>query len=130
MWRSVRIKSFRARRRLDQPVGRRKHGNGIGRRRIVADPRQVAERAAADRDRDAVGPQAADQCIDGGGSIIVEAIFGIPGMGLVGYKAIVARDYTLLMAQNFLIAVLVMVGFLLSDILYVLVDPRISYEGK
>jgi peptide/nickel transport system permease protein len=63
-----------------------------------------------------------------GGSVIVEQIFGIPGMGRVGYEALIARDYTLLMADFTLVAVLVMVGFLVSDILYVAADPRIKFD--
>src|SRR5204862_8132374 len=46
-----------------------------------------------------------------GGSVIIEAIFGIPGMGNVGYKALLARDYTVLMADLILVSILVMIGF-------------------
>lgn len=65
-----------------------------------------------------------------GGSVIVEAIFGVPGMGLVAYRALIARDYTLLMADITIVAVLVMIGFLISDLLYLFADPRISFEQK
>lgn len=65
-----------------------------------------------------------------GGSVIIESIFGVPGMGYVGYKALMARDYTVLMADLSLVAVLVMIGFLISDFLYVAADPRISFESK
>jgi peptide/nickel transport system permease protein len=65
-----------------------------------------------------------------GGSVIVEAIFGVPGMGYVAYKALIARDYTLLMADITIVAVLVMIGFLVSDMLYLFADPRISFEQK
>ena len=64
-----------------------------------------------------------------GGSVIIEAIFGIPGMGYVGYKALLARDYTVLMADLTLVAILVMAGFLISDLLYKLADPRIDFEA-
>ena len=63
-----------------------------------------------------------------GGSVIIEAIFGIPGMGRVAYQALIARDYTLLMADITIVAVLVMVGFLISDLLYKVADPRIRLE--
>jgi peptide/nickel transport system permease protein len=63
-----------------------------------------------------------------GGSVIIEAIFGVPGMGFVAYKALLARDYTVLMADVTLVAVLVMIGFLISDLLYLVADPRISFE--
>jgi peptide/nickel transport system permease protein len=65
-----------------------------------------------------------------GGSVIIEAIFGIPGMGYVGYKALIARDYTVLMADLMLVAVMVMAGFLLSDLLYKFADPRISFDNE
>ena len=63
------------------------------------------------------------------GSVVIEAIFGIPGMGYVGYKALLARDYTMLMADLTLVSVLVMAGFLLSDLLYKIADPRIRLEA-
>jgi peptide/nickel transport system permease protein len=63
-----------------------------------------------------------------GGSLIIETIFGIPGMGWLSYNAVLQRDYTVLMANFTLSAVLTLLGILLSDILYVLVDPRISFE--
>lgn len=62
-----------------------------------------------------------------GGSVIIESIFGVPGMGNLGYQALLSRDYTILMALNTIVAVLVMIGFLLSDILYVVADPRIKF---
>lgn len=64
-----------------------------------------------------------------GGSVIVETIFSIPGMGELSYMALVARDYPMIMAIFTLSAVLTLVGILLSDILYSIVDPRIAY-GK
>ncbi|MCZ7646364.1 MAG: ABC transporter permease [Planctomycetota bacterium] len=63
-----------------------------------------------------------------GGSVIIETIFGIPGMGYLGYNAVLTRDYTVLMALFTASAVLTLLGILVSDILYVLVDPRISFE--
>jgi peptide/nickel transport system permease protein len=63
-----------------------------------------------------------------GGSFIIESIFSIPGMGLLGYKALLTRDFTVLMADFTIGAILVMLGILVSDILYVIVDPRIAFE--
>jgi peptide/nickel transport system permease protein len=60
-----------------------------------------------------------------GGSVIIESIFSWPGMGRMAYEAIMARDYPVILTLNFLSAVLVLVGTLVSDILYMLVDPRI-----
>jgi peptide/nickel transport system permease protein len=64
-----------------------------------------------------------------GGSVIVETIFSIPGMGELSYMALVSRDYPMIMAIFTLSAVLTLVGILFSDILYSVVDPRIAY-GK
>jgi peptide/nickel transport system permease protein len=60
-----------------------------------------------------------------GGSVIFETIFAWPGIGRLGYEAILARDYPVVIALNFLAAVLTLVGTLLSDLLYMVVDPRI-----
>lgn len=64
-----------------------------------------------------------------GGSVIVERLFGIPGMGGLMFQAILARDYSLIMGISTFAAVLTMAGLLITDVLYVVVDPRISY-GK
>jgi peptide/nickel transport system permease protein len=60
-----------------------------------------------------------------GGSVIIESIFSWPGMGRMAYEAILARDYPVILTLNFITAVLVLVGTLISDILYMVVDPRI-----
>lgn len=64
-----------------------------------------------------------------GGSVIIEFIFTINGMGKLSIDAILSRDYNMVMAFTTLSAVLVLLGMLLSDILYTVVDPRISLEG-
>lgn len=60
-----------------------------------------------------------------GGSVIIESIFSWPGMGRMAYEAILARDYPIILTVNFISAVLVLIGTFVSDILYVVVDPRI-----
>ncbi|MGH7146143.1 MAG: ABC transporter permease [Planctomycetota bacterium] len=65
-----------------------------------------------------------------GGSVIIEAIFSIPGMGKLGYDAVVQKDYTVLMAVTTLSAILTMLGILLSDLLYAAVDPRIGFDAE
>jgi peptide/nickel transport system permease protein len=60
-----------------------------------------------------------------GGSVIFETIFAWPGIGRLGYEAILARDYPVVIALNFIAALLTVIGTLLSDVLYMLVDPRI-----
>lgn len=60
-----------------------------------------------------------------GGSVIIESIFSWPGMGRMAYEAILARDYPVILTVNFISAILVLAGTFLSDLLYMIVDPRI-----
>ena len=60
-----------------------------------------------------------------GGSVIFESIFAIPGMGQLFYGAVMARDYPLVMGELVIGALLTLVGNLLADVGYALVDPRI-----
>lgn len=62
------------------------------------------------------------------GAIITETIFVWPGIGKIGYEAILNRDYTLVMGFNIFMAVLTLLGNLLSDILYAVIDPRIKFN--
>jgi len=63
-----------------------------------------------------------------GGSVIVEYIFSINGMGKLGFDAILARDYPVIMAITTFSAFLTLLGILVSDILYSVVDPRVSHK--
>jgi microcin C transport system permease protein len=63
-----------------------------------------------------------------GGSIVIEQVFNLDGMGLLGYQSILSRDYNVIMALIFIQAVISMIGRLISDITYVAVDPRIDFE--
>ena len=63
-----------------------------------------------------------------GGSVIIESIFSIPGMGQLGFEAVLSRDYPVIMAITTISSLLTLVGLLLSDILYAVVDPRIKLE--
>ena len=63
-----------------------------------------------------------------GGSVIVEMVFSIPGMGLYAFEGMIKRDYNVVMATTTFSAMLTMAGFLVSDVLYAIVDPRISYD--
>jgi peptide/nickel transport system permease protein len=60
-----------------------------------------------------------------GGSVIIESIFSWPGIGRMAYDAILARDYPIILSINFISAVLVLIGTFISDVLYMVVDPRI-----
>ncbi len=63
-----------------------------------------------------------------GGSVVIEVIFGIPGMGLLVIESISVRDYNVVMAVLLISSVLTLVGMLLSDLSYALVDPRITFD--
>lgn len=63
-----------------------------------------------------------------GGSFIFETIFAWPGMGRLGYEAIMSYDYTTVMGVGVISTFLTLIGILLSDIAYAVVDPRIRYR--
>lgn len=63
-----------------------------------------------------------------GGSVIIETIFSWPGIGRVGFQAVLDRDYNVSMAIMLMSGLLTLIGYLLVDIAYVLVDPRIKYD--
>ena len=65
-----------------------------------------------------------------GGSVIIESIFSIPGIGQLGFEAVLSRDYPVIMAIATISAVLTLFGILIADLVYVLVDPRISFEAR
>ena len=63
-----------------------------------------------------------------GGSFIFETIFSYPGMGRLGFDAIMARDYPVLMGIGTIVALLTLLGNLCADLLYAAADPRIRYR--
>ncbi len=62
------------------------------------------------------------------GSVVIEQIFGLPGMGRYFVQGALNRDYTLVMGVVIVIGVLIVVFNLIVDIIYALIDPRIRYE--
>jgi microcin C transport system permease protein len=62
------------------------------------------------------------------GSIIIESVFNLPGMGLLMIEALQSRDYNVLMGVAVIQSLIIMVGQLVSDLAYVLVDPRIDFK--
>ncbi len=62
------------------------------------------------------------------GSLIIETIFNLDGIGLLGYSSVLSRDYNVIMGLTFISAMMLLVGNILSDIIYVLVDPRIDFK--
>jgi peptide/nickel transport system permease protein len=65
-----------------------------------------------------------------GGSVIIETIFSIPGLGQLGYESVRARDYPTVMALYAVSAVLTLIGILISDLLLSVVDPRIAFGRR
>lgn len=62
------------------------------------------------------------------GSLIVEQIFNLDGIGLLSYQSILSRDYNVIMGLTFMSALVLLFGRLFSDIVYVLIDPRIDFK--
>jgi peptide/nickel transport system permease protein len=65
-----------------------------------------------------------------GSSVIVESIFGIPGMGQLMWQAVFERDYPVIMGNLVIVATLTLMANLVADIAYALVDPRIRFGGR
>jgi peptide/nickel transport system permease protein len=63
-----------------------------------------------------------------GGSIIVEAVFAWPGLGLLAYESILRRDYPVVLALTLLTGAFILVVNVLVDIAYLRVDPRVSFH--
>ncbi|MFB5663542.1 ABC transporter permease [Alteribacillus sp. HJP-4] len=62
------------------------------------------------------------------GAVITEAVFNYPGLGTLFLNSIVNRDYPVIMGINLILSVTILVGNLLADIFYAVVDPRIRYD--
>lgn len=63
------------------------------------------------------------------GSLLIETIFSLDGMGLLSYQSIMNRDYPVVLATLYFFTIIGLISRLLSDLSYVLVDPRISFES-
>lgn len=62
------------------------------------------------------------------GSLLIETVFNLDGIGLLAYTSVLKRDYTVIMASVTIHSFLIMLGNILSDVVLVLVDPRIDFE--
>jgi microcin C transport system permease protein len=62
------------------------------------------------------------------GALLIEVIFSLDGMGLLGFEAVINRDYPVVFATLFFFSLLGLIINLIRDIVYVLVDPRISFD--
>jgi microcin C transport system permease protein len=64
------------------------------------------------------------------GSLLIEVIFSLDGLGLLGFEAAIRRDYNVIFATLYIFTLLGLVMQLVSDLTYVLVDPRIDFESR
>jgi peptide/nickel transport system permease protein len=65
-----------------------------------------------------------------GGSVIIETIFNIPGMGRYAFEGVLRREYDIVMATLTLSAIMTLFGILVADILYVLVNPQVTFDNR
>ncbi|MDR2601569.1 MAG: microcin C ABC transporter permease YejB [Spirochaetaceae bacterium] len=64
------------------------------------------------------------------GSLLIEVIFSLDGLGLLGFEATMQRDYPVIFATLYIFTLLGLLLNLLSDLLYTIIDPRINFEGR
>ena len=64
------------------------------------------------------------------GSVLIEVIFSLDGLGLLGFEAVQNRDYPVIFGSLYLFALLGLVLNLISDFIYTLIDPRIHFEKR
>lgn len=64
------------------------------------------------------------------GSLLIEVIFSLDGLGLLGYESIINRDYPVVLGTLYIYALIGLIVTLLRDIIYVLIDPRIDFEAR
>lgn len=64
-----------------------------------------------------------------GGALLIETVFAWPGIGRLGYEAVTQRDYPVILGLLIFTGTLTIVGNLLADITYALVDPRVKLEA-
>ena len=62
------------------------------------------------------------------GSYLIEMVFGIDGIGMLGLQALLDRDYNIIMGSLVLFTTIRLLGNLLSDIAYAIIDPRIRFK--
>ena len=63
-------------------------------------------------------------------ALLIEIIFSLNGLGLLGYEAIVGRDYPIVFGTLFIFTLLGLVSNLIGDLVYAMVDPRIDFERR
>ena len=64
------------------------------------------------------------------GSVLIEVIFSLDGLGLLGFEAVVNRDYPIMFATLYIFGLLGLLLNIISDLTYHLVDPRIDFKAR
>ena len=64
------------------------------------------------------------------GSLLIEVIFSLDGLGLLGYESIINRDYPVVLGTLYVFALIGLCMTLIRDLVYVWVDPRIDFEAR
>jgi microcin C transport system permease protein len=64
------------------------------------------------------------------GSLLIEVIFSLDGLGLLGYEAVLNRDYPIVFGTLYIFGLIGLVLQLVTDLVYVWVDPRIDFESR
>ena len=64
------------------------------------------------------------------GSLLIEVIFSLDGLGLLGFEAVIDRDYPIMFGTLYMFTLLGLILHLIGDITYMLIDPRIDFESR
>lgn len=64
------------------------------------------------------------------GSLLIETIFSLDGLGLLGYQSVINRDYPVVFANLFIFSLIGLLVGLLSDLTYTWIDPRIDFDRR
>jgi microcin C transport system permease protein len=64
------------------------------------------------------------------GSLLIEVIFSLDGLGLLGYESVINRDYPVVLGTLYVFSLMGLVMTLVRDVVYVMVDPRIDFEAR
>lgn len=64
------------------------------------------------------------------GSLLIEVIFSLDGLGLLGYESVINRDYPVVLGTLYVYAIIGLIMTLLRDVVYMMVDPRITFDAK
>ena len=65
-----------------------------------------------------------------GGSLLIETVFSLDGLGYLGYQSLVNRDYSVIFATLYIFSLVGLVLALISDLMYMWIDPRIDFENR